>query len=228
MKKIKKNDIFKAIVEDFNVCNDHPEVLKLLIEHRSQIAHNKIQRDLFKSLINDYVKLAKRLEDNLEHVTYLSETDNLTKAYNRLKFNEVVKVEIIRSRRYKVDLSLIMFDIDFFKKINDTYGHDLGDLVLIEISKSVKKLMREIDIFCRWGGEEFMILLPNTSLKFAVLVAERIRKSIYNLIIGDIKKVSCSFGVVSFDLEEDLDTFVKRVDNKLFTAKNNGRNRVEY
>lgn len=228
MKKIEKSDIFKAVVEDFNVCNDHPEVLKLLIEHRSQIAHNKIQRDLFKSLIIDYVKLAKRLEDNLEHAIYLSETDNLTKAYNRLKFNEVVKMEIIRSKRYKIDMSLIMFDIDFFKKVNDTYGHDLGDLVLIEISKAVKNLMRELDIFCRWGGEEFMILLPNTSLESAVLAAERIRKLIYGLIIGDIGKVSCSFGVVSFDFEEDLDNFIKRVDKKLYTAKNNGRNRVEY
>lgn len=228
MKKIKKSDIFKAVVKDFNVCNDHPDLLKLLIEHRSQIAHNKIQRNLFKSLINDYVKLTKKLEDNLEHVTRLSETDHLTKAYNRLKFNEVVKMEIIRSKRYKTDLSIIMFDIDFFKKINDTYGHDSGDVVLVEISKLVKSLMREVDIFCRWGGEEFMVLLLNTSLKFAVLVAERIRKSIYNLNIEGIEKVSCSFGVVSFDFEENLDVFIKRVDDKLYTAKNNGRNRVEY
>jgi len=228
MKKIKKSDIFKAVVKDFNVCNDHPEVLKLLIEHRSQIAHNKIQRNLFKSLINDYVKLTKKLENNLEHVTRLSETDHLTKAYNRLKFNDVIKMEIIRSRRYKTDLSVLMFDIDFFKKINDKYGHDRGDLVLVEISKLVKKLIREVDIFCRWGGEEFMVLLPNTSLKFAVLVAERIRKSIYNLEIEGIEKVSCSFGVVSFDFEENLDTFIKRVDDKLYKAKNNGRNRVEY
>ncbi|UUV20051.1 GGDEF domain-containing protein (plasmid) [Fusobacteria bacterium ZRK30] len=92
----------------------------------------------------------------------------------------------------------------------------------------VKKSVRETDIFCRWGGEEFMILLPNTSLEFAVLVAERIRKSIYNLQIKNIEKVSCSFGVVSFNFEEDLDSFIKRVDNKLYTAKNSGRNRVEY
>ncbi|MGB6127219.1 MAG: GGDEF domain-containing protein [Psychrilyobacter sp.] len=228
MKKIKKSDIFKAVVKDFNVCNDHPEVLKLLIEHRSQIAHNKIQRNLFKSLINDYVKLTKKLEDNLEYVTHLSETDHLTKAYNRLKFNEVIKVEILKSKRYKTDLSILMFDIDFFKKINDKYGHDKGDLVLVEISKLVKELIREIDIFCRWGGEEFMVLLPNTSLKFAVLIAERIRKSIHNLEIEKIEKVSCSFGVVSFDFDESLDAFIKRVDNKLYTAKNNGRNRVEY
>lgn len=227
MKKIKKSDIFKAVVKDFDVCNDHPEVLKLLIEHRSQIAHNKIQRELFKSLINDYVKLSKKLEENLEHVTRLSETDHLTKAYNRLKFNEVIKMEVLRSKRYKIDLSVIMFDIDFFKKINDRYGHDIGDLVLVEISKLVKKSVRETDIFCRWGGEEFMILLPNTSLEFAVLVAERIRKLIYNLEIKNIEKVSCSFGVVSFDFEEDLDDFIKRVDERLYTAKDNGRNRVE-
>lgn len=228
MKKIKKSDIFKAVVKDFDVCNDHPALLKLLIEHRSQIAHNRIQRNLFKSLINDYVKLAKKLEDNLEHVTHLSETDHLTKAYNRLKFNDVIKKEIIRSKTEKSELSLIMFDIDFFKKINDTYGHDLGDIVLVEISKLVKKLIREEDIFCRWGGEEFMILLPNTSLKLTILVAERIRKSIYDQSIKDIEKISCSFGVVSFDFKEDLDIFIKRVDDKLYTAKNNGRNRVEY
>lgn len=228
MKKITKNDIFKAILKDPNVCYDHPEVLKLLVEHRSQIAQNKIQRKLFKSLISDYVKLTKKIEENLEHATHLSETDHLTKAYNRLKFNKVLEMELVRSKRYKLELSLIMFDIDFFKNVNDKYGHDIGDLVLVEISKLVKNLMREIDIFCRWGGEEFMILLPNTSLKFGVLVAERIRKSIYNLIIRDIEKVSCSFGVVSFDFEENLDIFIKRVDDKLYKAKSNGRNRVEY
>ncbi|UUV19992.1 GGDEF domain-containing protein (plasmid) [Fusobacteria bacterium ZRK30] len=199
-----------------------------MIEHRSQIAHNKIQRELFKTLINDYVKLSKKLEENLEHVTRLSETDHLTKAYNRLKFNEVIKVEVLRSKRYRTDLSIIMFDIDFFKNINDRYGHDIGDLVLVEISKLVKKSVRETDVFCRWGGEEFMVLLPNTSLEFAVLVAERIRKLIYNFQIKNIEKVSCSFGVVSFNFEEDLDGFIKRVDNKLYTAKDNGRNRVEY
>ncbi len=158
---------------------------------------------------------------------YKASHDALTKIYNRLKLNELFLHEINIVARYKNQLSLIMLDIDHFKAVNDTYGHLVGDDVLIELSHHISKNIRESDIFARWGGEEFMIVLPHTSLEDAKILAEKLRSTIYTqLSFKELKQISCSFGVTEFRQDDTQDSVFKRVDDALYEAKESGRNCV--
>jgi polar amino acid transport system substrate-binding protein len=164
----------------------------------------------------------KKLEEQLLE---LSEKDGLTKIYNRRKIDEILEEEIKVAKRYNEDLSLIFFDIDHFKKINDTYGHKVGDEVLIELTQLIKKNIRESDFFGRWGGEEFMIVFPHTDLNSAVLLAEKLRKIIEYSKIGGVR-VTCSFGVTEIVKYDTIETCSSRVDKLLYISKESGRNRV--
>lgn len=135
--------------------------------------------------------------------------------------------EIERAKRYAVPLSLIMFDIDYFKRVNDTYGHVAGDTILKTIADLVKDNIRKIDHFVRWGGEEFLIISSETPLDKAYTLAERIRKKISGYTFNDVGKVTVSFGVTEFKKKDTEDAFIKRTDNALYKAKKKGRNRVE-
>jgi diguanylate cyclase (GGDEF)-like protein/PAS domain S-box-containing protein len=165
----------------------------------------------------------KEMEEKLKK---LSITDQLTQIYNRVKFHDALSEEIKRHRRYETDLSIIMLDIDHFKSVNDTYGHDIGDIVLITLVKQVKKCIRDTDIFSRWGGEEFILLLPYTTTENAEKLAERIRIKIAEHTFEAVGTVTCSFGVSQFLVEDSIETFTKRVDNALYKSKHNGRNLV--
>jgi diguanylate cyclase (GGDEF)-like protein/PAS domain S-box-containing protein len=167
-----------------------------------------------------------KIKEMEEKLKLLSETDPLTQIYNRVKFDDSLSREIIRLRRYPMELSLIMFDIDHFKKVNDTFGHDVGDDVLKSLAGFIKKFIRETDIFARWGGEEFMILLPHTSLKSAAKLGERIRAHLEHFPFEKIGQLTCSFGVTEFTDKDTMDTFTKRVDKALYKAKQKGRNKV--
>lgn len=139
---------------------------------------------------------------------------------------DMLNYEIEKFKRYKSPLSLIMFDIDHFKRVNDTYGHDIGDDVLVNLSAIVTKLTREMDTFARWGGEEFMILLPNASKEAVAIRAEEIRLAIEKHVFDEVNQVTCSFGVTTYLIDESESTFAKRVDDALYESKHNGRNRV--
>ena len=156
-----------------------------------------------------------------------SHRDELTKIYNRAKFNEFLDHEFLYFYRGKINLSMIMFDIDFFKKVNDNYGHDIGDKILIQISTLVSALVRKADIFARWGGEEFCILLKGCDLQQSVNLAEIIRQKIRNHIFTNNIKLTCSFGVVEAHKNDTIDTFAKKADLALYKAKDSGRNCVE-
>ena len=226
-----KNGSDDNLFENFNhytiASNYIVDNIRKIIEYKAREQDNKIQNELFKELITKYVSLAKDLENKVKEVTILSITDPLTKIYNRLKFTEELEREIRAVKRYRYPLALIMLDIDHFKNINDTYGHDMGDAALIKVVDIVRRSIRTTDIFARWGGEEFMLLLPHTGLKSAGYVADKLRKIIEGTNIPGIKKMTCSFGVAAYDQNEHMDSFVKRVDNALYRAKNSGRNRVE-
>jgi diguanylate cyclase (GGDEF)-like protein/PAS domain S-box-containing protein len=170
----------------------------------------------------DITKL-KEMEEELKR---LSITDPLTQIYNRAKFHQALEEEIKRQRRYETDLTAIMLDIDRFKPINDTYGHDVGDKILVSLVELVKLCIRDTDIFSRWGGEEFMVLLPHTSLDNAASLAERIRVKIMKSNFEVVGSVTCSFGVSELLPEDTDETFTKRIDNALYESKRNGRNRV--
>lgn len=166
----------------------------------------------------DLYQLNKKLEES-------ATIDGLTNIFNRKKISERISYELKKFDKAK-KINLIMFDIDNFKHINDTYGHDMGDEVLIKIADTARKCIRQQDSIGRWGGEEFMILLPQSKKENAVEIAERIRKAIEELKWKEIKQVTISLGVAEVREEDDLQSFYKRVDNRLYYAKQHGKNRV--
>jgi len=163
----------------------------------------------------------------MERFRHLAETDRLTGLFNKGKFNEVLKKEIERVKRYKRPLSLIIFDIDHFKRINDTYGHKVGDEVLKELAKVIKKSVRKTDFVARWGGEEFVILALETDLEGAFKLAEKIRKTVEEHEFPTVKNVTVSLGVAQYIDGESPEDFIIRADMALYKAKEGGRNRVE-
>jgi len=165
-------------------------------------------------------KRRKKIYENATH-------DALTGLYNRYAINSFFKHKIDEAKRYNKPLSIIFCDIDFFKKINDTYGHDIGDYVLKNIATILKNHLRSSDISARWGGEEFLVFLPETPLHEAQKIAQKLRKIIEDSLFSSVETVTCSFGVTELRKEEDADSFLKRVDELLYRAKENGRNRVE-
>ena len=150
--------------------------------------------------------------------------DNLTQIYNRHFFDVHIIKEINRSLRYQRKLSLIMLDIDHFKQVNDTYGHDVGDLVLTELAEILNNHCRQSDIPIRWGGEEFMVLLPETDMDGAKKLAERIRAEIEMHEFTTAGHQTASFGVAL--LTDSHSTLIKHADEALYKAKENGRNIV--
>ncbi|WP_345991491.1 cache domain-containing protein [Sulfurimonas sp. HSL-1716] len=152
--------------------------------------------------------------------------DALTKIYNRYFFNDALQKEINRSNRYDLSFSLCMFDIDNFKEVNDTYGHDVGDVVLKTVTEIVRKYLRSSDIFARYGGEEFMIILPKTVQETSSLIVERIRKSISEHIFEEVGHLTVSIGLVTYRKDETKEAFIKRADLALYNAKENGKNRI--
>ncbi|WP_232771383.1 sensor domain-containing diguanylate cyclase [Colwellia sp. 12G3] len=168
-----------------------------------------------------------------EKFKQLANTDPLTNLYNRRFFTEQAGKEYQRAKRYSLSMTLISIDIDHFKSINDQYGHPVGDQVLIEVAKQLQANLRQTDILARIGGEEFSILLPETSSQSAMAFAERIREEQSKLkIIGDWQgeiKLSVSIGVSSFlPSDEAFDALFSRADKALYQAKNSGRNKVFY
>ncbi|MBN2221321.1 MAG: diguanylate cyclase, partial [Vallitaleaceae bacterium] len=177
----------------------------------------------FEGLLTN-IQERKHFEENL--ITR-SITDSLTGIYNRSRFDEVIHEEIERNNRYGENVSLMIFDLDFFKRVNDTFGHDVGDQVLIEVAETVKKEIRVTDIFARWGGEEFAILMPHTDSESGMHVAEKVRLSIAAIVHEEVGRVTASFGVSEYITGESYVDWFKRVDIALFEAKGKGRNRVE-
>ena len=120
----------------------------------------------------------------------------------------------------------MLFDLDHFKLVNDNFGHDVGDKVLKRVTDAVSKIIRSYDIFARWGGEEFVVLMPNTTEAEAVLAAEKIRKAVEDIIHPDIEKITISIGIAIWEADDDVDQIFVKADKALYTAKNQGRNRV--
>lgn len=164
------------------------------------------------------------VRDKLED---MANYDTLTKAFNRSIFADALEKEIIRAERYQRPLSLIFIDIDFFKRINDTYGHNVGDKVLYSLSDIIRSSIRQNDIFCRIGGEEFAIIAPETDLKAAFTLAEKTRLLIEKSEFSKVGGITVSMGVTAFLRKDNRETFTIRADNNLYKAKEKGRNRTE-
>ena len=163
-----------------------------------------------------------RMMAEKEAMSEVAEKDTLTQIYNRSRFNMELSDAIRRAQVYQTPFSIILFDIDHFKKVNDKYGHDAGDSVLIQVTSLVKNILRDQDIFARWGGEEFVILLQSDAYE----LANRLRKEIESFPFHTAKKLTCSFGISHYH-EHDTDTsMMKRADKALYQAKQSGRNTV--
>lgn len=154
-------------------------------------------------------------------------TDSLTGTFNRRKFLELLQMEIQQSKRSRTPLAVIFFDIDNFKSINDTYGHDAGDRVLQELARLVTAMIRESDIFARFGGEEFVILVHNNDVRTGRELAEKIRSRVEQHSFPPMGTVTCSFGVAQFFADDTAESIIKRADDAMYTAKQGGKNRVE-
>ncbi|QKF67429.1 multi-sensor domain-containing diguanylate cyclase [Arcobacter venerupis] len=188
---------------------------------------NDIERITFAANLAAIAIENRNARKELEHRAY---SDYLTGLSNRRYFIEQAELELSRYNRYSGELSLLMFDIDFFKKINDTYGHNIGDLVLQKIADISRMILRDIDILGRIGGEEFAVLLPETNLEDSIKVAERMRIEILNAkLVLDKKRIvyfTASFGVVAANNNSTIDDLLIKADKALYKAKNAGRNRV--
>jgi diguanylate cyclase (GGDEF)-like protein len=176
-------------------------------EHYSVIFSDITEQEIYK----------KELEN-------LSLHDPLTHIGNRRKYQQKLDNEMARACRYKTPFSIISFDLDHFKKVNDTHGHMVGDAVLVEYTGLVNSLLRGVDEVFRVGGEEFIIITPNTNREAAQILAEKLRKAIEDH--HKIVHITASFGVTEYKICEDEESFLKRVDDALYEAKNSGRNRV--
>jgi len=169
------------------------------------------------------------LQEVNEKLKHLATVDALTNIYNRRYFYDVSKQYLEIAKRNEQEICVISFDLDKFKDINDTYGHQFGDTVLIEFTNIVNSFMRKSDLFGRIGGEEFSVVLQNTSIENSFIVAEKIRKKVQNFAIqNDDKKVhfTVSIGIVSLSTEDTIDELLEKADEALYKAKENGRNRI--
>jgi two-component system cell cycle response regulator len=181
------------------------------------------------------LKLEKSLKDANEEITILSITDTLTGCYNRTFMDEQLPKEIKRAIRYNHPISLIMVDIDHFKQVNDTHGHQAGDAVLKELVRSINKSIRYgVDWVARYGGEEFLVVFPETNFKIAEVLAERLRRDIsqHTIQIKEIEiRITASLGVTGFTPSHSLkevsyEAMINLADKSLYQAKEEGRNRV--
>ncbi|MBE9568336.1 MAG: GGDEF domain-containing protein [Proteobacteria bacterium] len=175
---------------------------------------------LFGSMLAHIKSLSSRLKQ-------LAFTDSLTKIYNRLHFAHFLDIEIDKAKRYDSTFSIIFFDLDHFKDVNDNFGHAAGDRVLEQLTQVVAKANRSADIFARHGGEEFIILAPETDISGAMIHAERLRNDIEKFEFDTVDHITSSFGVTEFKKEDTLEMLMERADIALYMAKEYGRNRVE-
>jgi len=167
------------------------------------------------------------LKEANETISRLAATDELTELYNRRYFNERLKTTLGAARRHEYPLSMIMIDLDHFKVVNDTFGHSEGDLILKAFADLLREMIRAEDVAARWGGEEFIIILPHTGSEAASALAERIRIAFEQLSTSAAQIVlSASFGVAQLQETDDVDSLIRRTDAALYRAKHEGRNRV--
>lgn len=205
-------------------------VLHYFVKDReaSRLLAIKAKEDAIKSK-DDLEKAYQRLQQNEEQIRTLMLTDSLTGVANRRFMDEQLEYEMQRLHRYGYGFSIIMTDLDYFKRINDNYGHTTGDDVLIAFSQVLRDNVRATDFVARFGGEEFIVLLPETKKSGAIDFAERIRSATENKVFNGLdESITASFGVTTINKTEQIIGILKRVDRALYQSKQEGRNRVTF
>ncbi len=217
--------IFKKIDNNWKIVHSHISLPFSLQKDGESFPlealreRNRLLQHIIGEKNQEIGKLMRELEK-------LATIDKLTNIYNRSKFEDFLIYEIERANRYNTPFSLLMFDIDNFKEINDTLGHIVGDDVLCSLAAFTKKLIRKTDIFARWGGDEFIILLPNTKLKEAKECGEKIKREIKSHDFDTGNPLTISIGITEYKNNEDVVSLIKRVDRLLYAAKKSGKDTI--
>ncbi len=183
---------------------------------------SKLDEDLYMEMFID-----RYIGEIIRELKFLADFDSLTGIYNRRKIEDIFMLEVERARRYKKPISVLFIDIDNFKEINDTYGHKRGDQVLRHVASLIRQELRSTDYVGRFGGEEFLVILPETRPEEAVRVAERIRRIVEEADFGGIR-VTVSIGATGYREGESYTEVLDRVDKAMYKAKEHGKNRVVF
>nr|WP_321266356.1 diguanylate cyclase [uncultured Sulfurimonas sp.] len=196
------------------------------------------QKELISLTYSKWAILMKEYQDELSEINLMlqnknieyeniASTDALTGLYNRHKFSQLYNSSYKSMIQRHNNMSLIILDIDYFKKVNDTFGHNAGDKTLVQVAHVLLKTLRNVDVVCRWGGEEFLVLLPTVDIKQACLIANKLRKIIEESDIDIVGNITASFGVAQIREGEDMQDAISRADKSLYLAKDAGRNCVK-
>lgn len=222
-----KDKVATAIAQAFSQGASEVESMLCTVEGNTPYLFNglrvELEGDFYLLGIGLDITKQKRFETLLKQE---ASTDHLTGLHNRQHFDAQMERALAHHKRYGSQTALVIADLDHFKHVNDTYGHDVGDRVLVELSERVAKALREPDFLARWGGEEFTAILADTDPAGAARVAERLRQCIASEPFADVGRLTMSFGITNFQSADTPDTLLKRVDNALYEAKRVGRNRV--
>jgi len=238
MREMSDLETTAASATDINLLKDNVKSqlgnIRQVIDHYQQT--DQAQQFLAEQLATLGAKIktmeveAEKNRTNLETHRQKALHDPLTELPNREAYNERASAEVQRWQRYGRPLTIAIFDIDHFKRINDTYGHQAGDRVIKVIGRSIAKRLREVDFFCRYGGEEFVALMPETDSATALVVLEKVRDAIANAAFNykaQAMSITLSVGLTEFIENDSLETAFERADQALYTAKSNGRNRCQ-
>lgn len=217
-----RNGHFKRIV----VTNDEGHVVGIVTQQdlisRTYLKWSQLMQDHFQQ----FEEITQILQQKNRHLTKLATKDTLTEIHNRHMFDELFSQELSIMKRQGGKSALIMIDLDYFKRVNDTYGHNIGDYVLKKFVSLVSSVVREADVFARWGGEEFVLLLRNTGCDEAYSVGEKIRMLVESEPFEDVGHITCSIGITEVTGDDSLIGAIERADNALYSAKDMGRNRT--
>lgn len=208
LKKITKS-IFRHMRQDVVITPLNDTEVSIIIYDATPILEAK-------SIIDDQLLLMEKQ----------ATTDALTQCYNRKMFNDLLAAEVKTANRYNRTFSVIIFDIDNFKSVNDIYGHLVGDEVIKAVASLAKESIRQCDVFARWGGEEFIFLLPETAVTGAATLANKVRSKIAGHDFGTPGHKTCSFGVAQYSPQEKIKSLLNNADRALYYAKNHGKDQV--
>lgn len=215
-----KNRPYKRIV----VVDDDGDVTGIVTQQdlisRTYLKWSQLMQDHFKQ----FEEITQILQKKNQHLTQLATKDALTQVHNRHMFTELFSKELSMLKRQSTKLSLLMIDLDHFKQVNDTYGHNIGDAVLKRFAELVTTAVREADLFARWGGEEFVLLLRNTGCEDGYGVGEKIRFLLEKEVLDEVGCVTCSIGITEVTRDDTIQSAIERADNALYAAKDAGRN----
>ncbi|WKY46621.1 GGDEF domain-containing protein [Eubacteriaceae bacterium ES3] len=212
-----------------NAANGGEQVIEKVKEEQISSDPFIYQNNLIISRLVNFIKaVTDELEVANQTTIRLAERDYLTQVYNRMKGHKLLVREVSKCNQQNLRLSILMIDADSFKKVNDTFGHNVGDEILIQLTRVLSNNIRNVDILSRWGGEEFLIIMPNLESDDAIRAGERLRAALEQTLFTHDIKQTASFGVATYKIGESPDELIDRADKALYEAKKMGRNRVVF